>query len=212
MNFNDPDSSGSSADDSENEVVPLDFRTALIASDNKIIIQAKPLHFKSVEEDLRDLELQEERRKKGLSTDDDFFQKITKAPFKDTDKDVVFIDPGLNTDEIFGEIDLPCMRETRMNNAIRAPLVPKRTNYRPQSPRADQDKKSLSQAEKLFKPRPQTAVPARSVYKQTKVEVEVPAEKVNREMLSFANILSSMGLKDDLMENLDMDVGSDEDA
>jgi hypothetical protein len=37
------------------------------------MIQAKPLHFKTVEEDLQELELADERRKKGLSGDDDFF-------------------------------------------------------------------------------------------------------------------------------------------
>jgi hypothetical protein len=37
------------------------------------MIQAKPLHFKTVEEDLLDLELAEERKKKGFSAEDDFF-------------------------------------------------------------------------------------------------------------------------------------------
>jgi len=36
--------------------VPLDFRTAFIKAENKVVIQAKPLHFKTVEEDLEELE------------------------------------------------------------------------------------------------------------------------------------------------------------
>jgi hypothetical protein len=40
-------------------VVPLDFRTALTAEENKIVILVKPLHFKTIEEDLRDIELAE---------------------------------------------------------------------------------------------------------------------------------------------------------
>jgi hypothetical protein len=40
-----------------------------------------------------------------------------------TDKDVVFIDPGLNTDEIFGEVDLPCNMELRMNNSYTAKIT-----------------------------------------------------------------------------------------
>lgn len=100
----------------------MDFRTALVAADNKIMIQAKPLHFKTVEEDLLELELAEERKKKGMSADDDFFQKITREPFKPNDKEVVYIDPGINAEEIFGSVQLPCNVERRINNSIKAPL------------------------------------------------------------------------------------------
>lgn len=37
-------------DEDEEEVLPLDFRTALIEDENKVIIQAKPLSFKSDED------------------------------------------------------------------------------------------------------------------------------------------------------------------
>ena len=50
MNLDEVTSNTSNSDsDQENEVVPLDFRTALITSENKIVIQAKPLHFKNVD-------------------------------------------------------------------------------------------------------------------------------------------------------------------
>jgi hypothetical protein len=38
MNLSEIDSSGSSDQDSESEVVPLDFRTALVTQNNKIMI------------------------------------------------------------------------------------------------------------------------------------------------------------------------------
>jgi len=37
-------------DDDEEEVLPLDFRTALIEEENKVVIQAKPLSFKTDED------------------------------------------------------------------------------------------------------------------------------------------------------------------
>lgn len=45
------ESSGGDGEDSDSEVVPLDFRTALAQSDNKVMIQARPLKFKSLDED-----------------------------------------------------------------------------------------------------------------------------------------------------------------
>jgi hypothetical protein len=36
---------------------------------------------------------------------------------------VVLIDPGLNTEEIFEGIDLPCLQERRMNNTLKAPVI-----------------------------------------------------------------------------------------
>ena len=56
MNLDEITSQSSNSDNEDNEVVPLDFRTALMAGENKIVIQAKPLHFKTVEEDLKELE------------------------------------------------------------------------------------------------------------------------------------------------------------
>lgn len=43
MNLNEIEESESEMDDTEDEVVPLDFRTALIEKDNRVVIQAKPL-------------------------------------------------------------------------------------------------------------------------------------------------------------------------
>jgi len=57
LNLDDVTSNSSNSEsENENDVVPLDFRTALVRSDNKIVIQAKPLHFKTAEEDLKEIE------------------------------------------------------------------------------------------------------------------------------------------------------------
>jgi hypothetical protein len=58
-------------------VVPLDFRTALTAEENKIVILVKPLHFKTIEEDLRDIELAE--AKNGIA--DEFLKSVRKEAF-----------------------------------------------------------------------------------------------------------------------------------
>lgn len=44
-------------EDDDEEVLPLDFRTALIEEENKVVIQAKPLQFKTEEEVMREAEL-----------------------------------------------------------------------------------------------------------------------------------------------------------
>lgn len=59
MNLDDVTSNSSNSEsEQENDVVPLDFRTALVKAENKIVIQAKPLHFKTVDEDIKDIEQQ----------------------------------------------------------------------------------------------------------------------------------------------------------
>lgn len=49
----------------DEEVLPLDFRTAMLEEQNKIIIQAKPLHLKTDNEFLEEVE-REARRKEAL--------------------------------------------------------------------------------------------------------------------------------------------------
>lgn len=90
-----------------------------MAGENKIVIQAKPLHFKTVEEDLRELELAE-RRKGGI---DDFFESVRKEPFAQDDASVLMIDPGLDVDQIFGDVELPCNLSRRLNNTLDAPVL-----------------------------------------------------------------------------------------
>lgn len=56
--------SESESEISEEDVLPLDFRTALLEKDQKVVIQAKPMHFKTAEEDLEDIRKEEELKKK----------------------------------------------------------------------------------------------------------------------------------------------------
>ena len=53
MNLNDVDSAESGSD---SEIVPLDFRTAMINNGTKLVIQAKPKEYISIEEEIRAIE------------------------------------------------------------------------------------------------------------------------------------------------------------
>lgn len=61
MNLKDIEETGSEGDE---EVLPLDFRTALIANENRVVIQAKPLEFKTEVEDA-----EEARKASNMSLD-----------------------------------------------------------------------------------------------------------------------------------------------
>lgn len=53
MNLNDIDSDASGSD---SEIVPLDFRTAMINNGTKLVIQAKPKEYITIEEEMRAVE------------------------------------------------------------------------------------------------------------------------------------------------------------
>ena len=96
-------------------MLPLDFRTALIEEDNRVVIQAKPLRMKldNDEDDKRDAS-------GGLDT---YLDMVRKEAFKE-EEGAIMIDPDINIKEKFEEIDLPCNTERRMNNSINAPIRP----------------------------------------------------------------------------------------
>jgi len=105
------------------------------------------LHFKTVEEDLRDLE-QAGHRKGGV---DDFFESVRKEQFSADDASVLMIDPGLDVEQIFGDVELPCNTSRRLNNTLNAPVVAQlEKEIKPKSSVTEQHK-SLSQIEKSFK-------------------------------------------------------------
>ena len=56
MNLKDIEYEEEEEDDDEEEVLPLDFRTALIEEENKVVIQAKPLSFKTDEDTLKEMQ------------------------------------------------------------------------------------------------------------------------------------------------------------
>lgn len=113
MNTNESEESDSSAA----EVVPLDFRTALVSQDNKIVIQAKPVAFKTSEEDMKELEKMKEEIKESHNAVDDYLKQVQLEPFKE-EEDPILIDPGMNINTIFGGVDLPCNEEARSNNIV----------------------------------------------------------------------------------------------
>lgn len=153
MNLDEVTSNTSNSDsEHENEVVPLDFRTALVKSENKIVIQAKPLYFKTFEEDIRDLELAEQRK---LNGEDEYLAAVKKEPFAEDDDQVLMIDPGMDTDLIFGDVRLPCEMIRRINNTLNARILPDEPKETVK-PSAQQfgivdAHRTLSQVEKSFK-------------------------------------------------------------
>jgi hypothetical protein len=122
VNFDDPESSAGESEDEE--VVPLDFRTKLLKENyqEKVVIQAKPMHIKTNEEYLATIKEEEERdaRMKAGSSEA-FFEAMRKEAFEDT-PDVFLLDPDTELDAKLDAIDLPCNMEVRINNAIDAPL------------------------------------------------------------------------------------------
>jgi hypothetical protein len=118
MNLKEIDESESERDElSDADVLPLDFRTALIEEDNRVVIQAKPLSLKL---DANEEFTKNDPSKGGL---DSYLEMIKKESFKD-DEGAAIIDPGYDIKEKFEEIDLPCNNERRLNNTINAPIKP----------------------------------------------------------------------------------------
>lgn len=102
------------ASEGDEEVLPLDFRTALIAKENRVVIQAKPLEFKT------DLDAPTQAGSAALSLDG-YLEMVRKEAFRE-DEGAIMLDPDINIQEKFDRIKLPCDHEARMNNAINAPV------------------------------------------------------------------------------------------
>ena len=123
MNLNDMDSEGSGSDA---EIVPLDFRTAMINNGTKLIIQARPKEYISIEDEIRAIEqgkLNELEPNSELDPDknigdlDAYLRSVRKEAFDVDDENVVLIDPGMSA-ERYQDIKLPCDREQRINNSF----------------------------------------------------------------------------------------------
>lgn len=107
-----------SGSEQEEEIVPLDFRTAMV--DGKLYIQAKPMAFKTDEEILKDEAIKALEPDKAM-TEDDYLTALKMESFRHDDEDVVLIDPGINFTNLFKGIELPCVKERRINNQLDAP-------------------------------------------------------------------------------------------
>lgn len=128
MNLKEIEESESERDENSDadDVLPLDFRTALIEEDNRVVIQAKPLAMKLEEDD----DDKKDLSKSGL---DGYLEMVRKEAFKE-EEGAVMIDPDINIKEKFEEIDLPCNTVKRINNTIDAPI-------RPNTPTSSSDNK-----------------------------------------------------------------------
>lgn len=131
MNLKEIEESESEAEMSgsdDEDVLPLDFRTALIEKDNKVVIQAKPLTMRTITDFENEDVLAASMRKGGRASGpglDTYLEMVRKEAFKE-EEGAIMLDPDINIKEKFDLIDLKCNTENRINNAINAPV---RTEY-----------------------------------------------------------------------------------
>lgn len=111
MNLKEIEQSESESDQnsSDEEVIPLDFRTAFNEDQNKVVIQAKPLQLGADSSKL-------DSRKKNPSSLDEYLEQVKLEPFKEEDG-AVLIEPDVNIQEKFDQIELPFEQENRINNS-----------------------------------------------------------------------------------------------
>ena len=114
LNLNEVSESESDADDEE--VLPLDFRTAMLEKDSRVVIQVKPLVFKQFGED----DEEGNSKHKHMGTDS-YLERARKEAFKE-EEGAIMIDPDINIKDKFQQIDLPCNKERRINNSFNAPI------------------------------------------------------------------------------------------
>jgi len=142
------DSSGVDSEE-DAEVVPLDFRTALIkdldGESEKVVIQAKPMHMKTHDEYMATIEEEEAKLAAlNMGATENFIQAMRREAFGEDDEEVILLDPGNDLDEKLNQIDLLCNMEDRMNNAIDAPLRPQDIYRKPQAPAIEKQYESDS--------------------------------------------------------------------
>eukprot|EP00354_Favella_ehrenbergii_P010768 CAMPEP_0170464358 /NCGR_PEP_ID=MMETSP0123-20130129/9122_1 /TAXON_ID=182087 /ORGANISM="Favella ehrenbergii, Strain Fehren 1" /LENGTH=245 /DNA_ID=CAMNT_0010730015 /DNA_START=858 /DNA_END=1595 /DNA_ORIENTATION=- len=125
--MNDEDSSDASGSDTE--IVPLEFRTAMINNGTKLVIQAKPKEYSTVEQEMQAVE---QGRFEGAETEhldpdktagdlEAYLKSLRKEAFDADDENVVLIDPGQTSLARYEDILLPCEKEQRANNSLAAP-------------------------------------------------------------------------------------------
>jgi len=113
LNLKEITDSESEADDED--VLPLDFRTAMIEKENRVVIQAKPLSFKEYNQD------EEEAKQRNMHSMDSYLDMARREAFGE-EEGAVMIEPDFNIKDKFEKILLPCMQEERINNTMNAPV------------------------------------------------------------------------------------------
>lgn len=109
------DTNGGDEASSDEDFVPLDFRTAMI--NGKLYIQAKPMKFDEEAEPSKNTAVDPD----AAATEDDYLNSLKMDPFNVDDGDVVLIDPGIDYANLFKGIDLPCVKQKLINNSLNAP-------------------------------------------------------------------------------------------
>lgn len=104
MNLHEVDSDASGSDA---EIVPLDFRTAIVKEGNseKLVIQAKPIKYNTIEEEMDSItrgKMKEQLESKmdpdtAIGSVEDYLAALRKDAFNVEEEDVVLIDPGANS-------------------------------------------------------------------------------------------------------------------
>lgn len=85
--------------------------------------------------------------------DDDYLSMVRKEAFDEDDEQVLMIDPGMDVEEIFGDVRLPCELVRRINNSLTAtelPDLPKK-QVKTSPKLAVLESKTLAQVEKAYK-------------------------------------------------------------
>lgn len=116
MNLNDSSTSGE-----DDEVLPLDFRTTMLHDEGRVVIQAKPLTSKDDIDGAKSLREKTANVKvSDMSNLNTFLEAVHQEPFKE-EEGAVNLDPGIEIDEEFAKITLPCTEGAFINNQLNAP-------------------------------------------------------------------------------------------
>lgn len=148
---------------------------------------------------------------------------IKKEAFAEDDEQVLMIDPGMDTEEIFGDVKLPCEKVQRINNSTKSRVIPEEEQRldrqrKPVQAGAIPAPKKLDFAQKAFKypetpdpnaPKTVTPKPEKKVLTEMEKFEKAPATDVVPQLLQFDNIMGGMGV--DIDNLLGSDLADDED-
>ena len=118
----DEDADSASSGGSDIEILPLDFRTAMV--NGKLVIQAKPKDYKSAKQNLAKLDQEKKDNDdedeldpdKAMGNVDAYLKSVRKEAFEVTDPNVVLIDPNRKNKRSYADVMLPCEKDQMKRN------------------------------------------------------------------------------------------------
>lgn len=117
MNLNDRDADSASSG-SDVEILPLDFRTAMV--NGQLVIQAKPKDYKSAnqtqKQDGKEDGEEDLDPDKAIGDINQYLKSVRKDAFDSHDPNVVLIAPNRRNKKDYKDILLPCEREKLLTN------------------------------------------------------------------------------------------------